>query len=128
MISLISEGIEITVVSYFQEMNANVHENEFSFAYKIIIENHNPFAVQLLHRHWNIVDSWIDNREVDGEGVVGLTPVLKEGSVFSYVSGCYLRSEIGKMYGYYIMQNLETNKTFKVTIPEFLLITPGKLN
>jgi len=98
------------------------------FAYKIIIENHNNFSIQLLTRHWTIYDSNAEQREVDGEGVVGLQPILKKGEIFSYVSGCNLKTEMGKMQGYYTMQNLNNHNMFRVKIPAFNMILPAKLN
>lgn len=128
MISKISEGVEITVETFYQAGYSNPATNDFMFAYKIIIENHNPFSIQLLTRHWLIYDSNAAQREVAGEGVIGLQPILKNGEIFSYVSGCNLKTEIGKMQGYYTMQNLNNLKKFDVKIPSFNLIFPAKLN
>jgi ApaG protein len=128
MISKISEGVEITVETFYQAGYSNQANNEFMFAYKIIIENHNNFSIQLLTRHWTIYDSNAEQREVDGEGVVGLQPILKKGEIFSYVSGCNLKTEMGKMQGYYTMQNLNNHNMFRVKIPAFNMILPAKLN
>jgi ApaG protein len=128
MISKISEGVEITVETFYQMGYSNPLNYEFMFAYQISIYNHNAFSVQLLNRHWNIYDSNGEQREVDGEGVVGEQPILKSGELYSYVSGCNLRTEIGKMQGYYTMENLNNKQHFKVKIPAFDLIVPSKLN
>jgi ApaG protein len=128
MISKISEGVEITVETYYQSGYSNPANNEFMFAYRITIDNHNPFAVQLLKRHWFIFDSNGEQREVDGDGVIGEQPVLKQGEHFTYVSGCNLRTEMGKMHGYYTMENLNSKQQFKVNIPAFDLIVPTKMN
>ncbi|MFY7964544.1 MAG: Co2+/Mg2+ efflux protein ApaG [Chitinophagaceae bacterium] len=128
MISKISEGIEISVETFFQPDYSNSIVNEFMFAYRITIENHNLFTVQLLKRHWNIYDSNGEHKEVDGDGVVGEQPILKQGEHYTYMSGCNLRSEIGKMQGYYTMENQNTKKLFRVNIPAFDLVAPAKLN
>jgi ApaG protein len=128
MISKISEGVEITVETYYQSGYSNPTNNEFMFAYRITIDNHNSFGVQLLKRHWFIFDSNGEQREVDGDGVIGEQPVLKQGEHFTYVSGCNLRTEMGKMHGYYTMENLNSKLQFKVNIPAFDLIVPTKLN
>jgi len=39
-----------------------------------------------------------------------------------------LRTEMGKMNGSYLMLNLNTKKTFDVTIPSFNMVVPYKLN
>ena len=67
-------------------------------------------------------------REVEGEGVVGVQPILQAGEKYQYVSGCNLRTEMGKMHGTYQMENLNDKKIFDVNIPEFEMIVPFKNN
>ena len=128
MTSKISEGIEITVETFYQADYSNPLKGEFMFAYRITIENHNKFTVKLLRRHWFIFDSNAEHREVEGEGVVGVQPVLLPGENYQYVSGCHLKTEMGKMYGSYQMENENTRQLFSVNIPSFDLIAPSKLN
>ena len=128
MASAISEGIEVNVETHYQADYSNPINQEFMFAYKITLENHNNFTVQLLNRHWYIFDSNGEHREVEGEGVVGVQPILEPGQQFQYVSGCNLKTEIGKMQGYYNVQNLNTLQKFNVKIPPFNLIAPQKNN
>ncbi|CAF3935763.1 unnamed protein product, partial [Rotaria sp. Silwood1] len=47
-----------------------------------------------MHRHWTIADSSSEQRDVDGEGVVGVQPIIKPDEFFTYVSGCNLKTEI----------------------------------
>ncbi len=128
MISNISKGVAITVETFYQTEYSNPLSGEFMFAYRITIENQNPFPVKLHRRHWYIIDSNGTNREVEGEGVVGAKPVLEPSEQYQYVSGCNLNSEIGKMYGSYTMENLYDKSFFEVTIPAFEMIAPLKLN
>ena len=128
MVSKISEGIKISVETYYQPDYSNPVNNEFMFAYKITIENNNVFAVRLLSRHWYIHDSNGSLREVEGEGVVGVQPQINPGQSYQYISGCNLRTEIGKMHGTYLMENIANKKTFTVVIPAFQMSTPFKLN
>ena len=128
MISKISEGVEITVETFYQSGYSNPTNHEFMFAYRITIYNHNPFTVQLLKRHWFIYDSNGEQRDVDGDGVVGEQPILKQGEHYTYVSGCNLRTEMGKMQGHYTMENQNNKQLFKVNIPAFDLIVPAKMN
>lgn len=102
--------------------------SEFMFAYKITIENNNNFPVKLLRRHWFIYDSNGSNREVEGEGVVGVQPVIDAGASYQYISGCNLRSEMGKMQGTYLLENVNNKKTFDVYIPSFEMFVPFKMN
>ena len=128
MVSKISEGIEISVETFYQPDYSNPMSAEFMFAYRISIENHNNFPVQLQRRHWHIFDSNGQYREVEGEGVVGVQPTLNPGERYQYVSGCNLRTEMGKMYGTYSMLNLSNKRTFDVNIPAFEMIVPFKHN
>ncbi|MBR2649620.1 MAG: Co2+/Mg2+ efflux protein ApaG [Sediminibacterium sp.] len=128
MISKISEGIEITVETFYQDDYSNPMKGEFMFAYRITIENHNKFTVKLLRRKWVIFDSNAEKREVEGEGVVGVQPVLSAGESYQYVSGCNLKTEMGKMYGHYDMENQYNKEIFSVKIPAFELVAPAKLN
>lgn len=124
----ISEGVRINVETYYQPEYSNPAGNEFMFAYKIIIENNNSFPVQLLSRHWYIFDSNGSLREAEGEGVIGVQPILKPGGSYQYISGCNLRTDMGKMHGTYLFENLHKKKTFIAEIPEFQMIAPFKMN
>ena len=128
MVSKISEGITISVETYYQPEYSNPVNNEFMFAYRITIENNNAYPVKLLSRHWHIYDSNAMLREVVGEGVVGVQPRINPGESYQYVSGCNLRTEMGRMKGTYQMENLHSKKMFDVSIPSFEMIVPMKNN
>lgn len=124
----ITKGIKISVETEYQPEYSSPSNMHFVFAYKIFIENNSEFTVQLLKRHWFIYDADGSFREVEGEGVVGQQPILESGEVHSYISGCNLKSSIGKMKGTYTMERLIDGKQFEVEIPEFVLIPPYRLN
>jgi len=128
MVSKISEGVEVVVETFYQPDYSNPVGGDYMFAYRITIENHNAFPIKLMRRHWYISDSNGTHREVEGEGVVGVQPILQAGEKYQYVSGCNLRSEMGKMYGHYQMENLENKSLFQVNIPVFDMIVPFKMN
>lgn len=128
MVSKISQGIKISVETYYQPDYSNPVNNEFMFAYKIIIENNNTYPVKLLSRHWFIYDCSGSLREVEGEGVVGVQPQINPGEQYQYISGCNLRTEMGKMHGTYLMENINNKKTFTAAIPSFQMTCPSKLN
>lgn len=128
MVTSISEGVEVSVETFYQPEYSNPMNSEFMFAYRITIENHNNFPVQLKKREWHIFDSNGEFRVVEGEGVVGQQPLLTTGQQFQYVSGCNLRTEMGKMHGKYFMENLNNKKTFTVNIPTFEMVAPYKMN
>lgn len=128
MVQQVTEGVSITVETFYQPAQSNPVGSEFLFAYRITIENLSDVPVKLLRRHWFIYDSNGSFREVEGEGVVGQQPIIESGQSYQYVSAANLRSEIGKMYGSYQMENLYNKKLITVAIPEFQLTAPFKLN
>lgn len=128
MVQQVTEGVSITVESFYQPAQSNPLGSEYLFAYRITIENLSSMPVKLLRRHWYIVETNGVTREVEGEGVVGQQPIIEPGANYQYVSAASLRTDIGKMYGSYKMQNLYNNRLIDVAIPEFQLIAPFKLN
>jgi ApaG protein len=124
MVTEITRGVRVTVVTEYQGGYSVPSQGNFVFTYRITIENNSDHTIQLLRRHWYIHDATFEKREVEGEGVVGLQPVLEPGESHQYVSGCNLRSGIGKMYGTYLMERIVDGKKFRVTIPEFIMIPP----
>ena len=123
-----TQGVKITVTTNYLPDYSSPGQQHFVFAYKINIENHSEFTVKLMRRYWQIFDSNGSVREVEGEGVVGQQPVLEPGESHQYVSGCNLKTGIGKMQGNYLMERLVDGKQFRVAIPDFVLIVPYKLN
>jgi ApaG protein len=128
MVNQITEGISIAVEAAYQPGQSNPVNMEYLYSYTITILNTTLYPVKLLSRHWHILDSNGTHREVQGDGVIGRQPVIEPGNSYQYTSGAGLRSEIGKMYGTYQIENLFNKKKFTVVIPEFELIVPAKLN
>lgn len=128
MIAKITEGVKVSVETVYQAEYSNPAGEHFMFAYRIRIENLSDYAIQLIRRHWFIFDSNGSHREVEGDGVVGLQPIIKPGLSHEYVSACNLKTEIGLMHGTYEMIRLADLTSFTVNIPEFHLIASYKLN
>ena len=128
MSTLTTRGIQITVETFYQREYSNPLLNEYMFAYRITITNYNAFPIKLLSRKWFIYDSNGAIEKVEGEGVIGQQPVIVADDSFQYVSGCNLRTDIGKMHGLYMVENQFTFESFEVAIPQFVMISPDKLN
>jgi len=124
----ITNGIKICVETFYLADESAPSKSNYSHAYRITIENHSPGTVQLLRRQWNIIDSNGVKRMVEGEGVIGKQPILAPGASHKYTSWCPLMTDIGKMYGTYLMKRYPNGKNFEVSIPAFNLIPPFKLN
>jgi ApaG protein len=128
MYNEISAGVGIQVETTFRSDLSDLLEENYFFNYRITIVNTNDFSIQLLHREWHIFDSLRQREYVSGAGVVGEQPILHSGQHFTYVSGCQLFSEIGKMEGFYTFLNMQNGALFQSKIPRFDLVYPGKLN
>ena len=128
MVTQTTQGVKITVEAFYQPEYSHPVNAEYLFAYRVTIENISRHTIKLLKRHWHIFDSTGEYKEVEGVGVVGKQPVLKPGDTHQYISGCNLKSEIGKMHGDYLMQRLQDGKLFRVKIPPFDLMAPLKMN
>ncbi|WP_375417744.1 Co2+/Mg2+ efflux protein ApaG [uncultured Hymenobacter sp.] len=123
-----TQGVTVTVTTSYLPDYSSPAQEHFVFAYKIEIRNDSGHTVKLLRRHWHIHDANGVVREVEGEGVVGRQPVLESGEGHQYVSGCNLKSGVGKMRGTYLMERLGNGQQFMVDIPEFTLMVPYRLN
>lgn len=124
----VTKGVKVTVSTEYLSEYSSPMQHHYVFAYNITIENQSDFSIQLERRHWHIYDSNGQIREVEGEGVVGQKPILEPGERHSYVSGCNLKTSLGKMQGTYQMRKLVNDYSFKVTIPEFTLMAPFRHN
>lgn len=128
MVTKTTEGVKISVETFYQPEYSRPLNNEFMFAYRVTIENNSDFTVKLISRHWFIFDSSGVKREVEGDGVVGKQPIIESGGQHQYISGCHLHTELGRMHGTYLMERQIDGTQFSVNIPEFRLVAPFKLN
>lgn len=128
MVTAITQGIKISVETMYQDEYSNPANEQFMFAYRIEIENLSDHTIQLLRRRWAIFDSNGTKKEVEGDGVVGVQPVLEPGQSHAYVSGCQITTDVGSMHGNYSMIRVVDETPFTVDIPEFPLIVPYRLN
>lgn len=128
MVFEITQGIRISVETEYQSAYSSPIQHHHVFTYRVTIENQGEFTIQLKRRHWIITDVGYPQREVEGEGVVGNKPILEPGMHHQYVSGCNLKSGIGKMYGTFQMERVVDGALFTVRIPEFQMTAPFRLN
>ena len=120
-----TSAITIIVEPFYLDEQSEPSEGHFVWAYHVRIENNGDETVQLMTRHWRIIDSLGNVQEVRGDGVIGEQPVLPPGESFEYTSGTPLGTPSGIIAGTYQM---ETNrgKCFDVTIPAFSLDRPNE--
>lgn len=124
MFEATTQNIKIEVhPTYFQE-ESDPKKPVYCFRYRVRITNESSVSVQLLNRHWVIIDGAGQTEEVNGPGVVGQQPIIPPGSYFEYESFCPLSTPTGSMHGSYEMQK-SSGERLDVAIPQFLLIEPG---
>ena len=128
MPKFLTDRVSVHVLPKYEDKHSSPAKNEYVFSYYIDIKNDSDTAIQLLSRHWYIFDSNGHYSEVKGEGVIGEQPVILPKNKHSYQSFCNLTTDIGMMWGTYLMKEVETGKLFEVNIPEFQMITPMRLN
>ena len=98
--------------------------HHYVFAYHVRIENVWDEPVQLFWRHWLIHDPVGGEQEVEGEGVVGASPVLAPGDVHEYRSFCVLEGPFGHMEGFYHFRRRD-GSIFRAEIPRFVFRAPS---
>lgn len=117
-------GVTVRVAVNFMPEQSRVDAGRWFWVYHIRIENNRADHVQLRTRHWEISDCTGTLNVVDGEGVVGETPVIAPGAAHDYVSGCELTAPHGGMEGYYTFTDAD-GAPFRVAIPHFPLAAPA---
>ncbi|MXP46234.1 Co2+/Mg2+ efflux protein ApaG [Altererythrobacter luteolus] len=120
----ITDDIAVRVAVNFLPEQSHPEAGKWFWVYHIRIENGSDRTVQLQSRHWRITDARGMVNHVDGEGVVGETPVLKPGESHDYVSGCPLTTPSGTMEGFYTFSTPQGDQ-LEVRIPFFPLAAPA---
>ncbi len=119
----ITNHIQVTAIPDFMPDRSDPEQGRFFWSYTIEIANLGTQRVELLSRHWLIIDANGRREEVRGPGVVGEQPLLEPGEIFRYASGCPLCAPSGMMQGSYRMTT-DNGETFDVVIPAFSLDSP----
>lgn len=123
----VTEGIRVTVRSFYVAEQSAPRAHRYVFAYKVRIANEGTETAQLRTRHWIIRDAEGHVDEVRGDGVVGQQPTLRPGEHFEYTSHCVLRTPRGSMEGTYHLQR-EGGGGLDAKIAPFELALPHTLN
>jgi ApaG protein len=122
-----THGVRVSVLARYSPEHSSPPSSRWFFLYTIQISNESDGIVQLLNRHWTIVDGTGHTEEVHGPGVVGEQPVLEPGQSFEYTSGCPLATPFGSMAGTFDMQRAD-GTPFEAEVAIFQLIQPGSIH
>jgi ApaG protein len=123
MYRAVTRQIEVTVEPNFMPERSSAAKREYFWSYTIAITNTGAETVQLLTRHWIIIDATGHKQEVRGEGVIREQPVLAPGERFEYTSGVSLPTASGYMTGRYQMVSA-SGEQFEIDVPAFSLDSP----
>ena len=115
-----TQDIRVGAAAFYLPQPSDPDANKYAYGYRIVILNNSQQVIQLISRHWDIIDADGELRSVDGEGVVGEQPILSPGEAFRYESFAVLPTPWGTMEGYYDMAD-ETGELFRVSIGRFYL-------
>jgi len=108
-------------------VNCSFSPQNRSHDYHINITNNGNNTVQLLSRRWTILDKNGRAEVVQGDKVVGQSPILKPGQSHEYNSHVQIQANLGTMKGSYTFKYVGENApegTFEVEIAPFALIQP----
>lgn len=111
----------------YSEEHSEPAASRWFFLYTITLSNEGDQRVQLLSRHWLIIDATGRTEEVQGAGVVGKQPTLEPGESFEYTSGCPLATPYGSMSGTYEMARADGTR-FDAEIAVFQLLQPNAVH
>jgi ApaG protein len=115
-----TRGVRVVVNARYSSSHSDPAKREWFFLYTVTITNEGEDTVQLVNRHWVIMNANGHVEEVRGPGVVGNQPTLKTGESFEYTSGCPLKTPFGSMHGSYEMVT-EDGEAFLAEIAPFAL-------
>ena len=123
----LTDGVRVTVTARYSDAHSNPAGSRWFFLYTIRISNEGETTVQLLNRHWTIIDATGHTEEVHGPGVVGEQPILEPGQGFEYTSGCPLSTPFGSMAGIFDMTRADGTE-FEAEVALFRLMRPGSVH
>ncbi|MFN7095723.1 MAG: ApaG domain, partial [Burkholderiales bacterium] len=101
----------------------------YVWSYTIYIKNLNDRTVQLMNKHWQVIDSLgrIENiigPGIVGPGVIGQQPVILPGEVYEATREIHLTTPSGIVKGRVLVHLLGIQEAFSVAIPTFSLDSP----
>ncbi len=120
-------GVRVNVRARYSPEHSSPVASKWFFLYTIRIANVSEHSVQLLNRHWTIIDATGHTQEVHGPGVGGEQPVIDPNTDFEYTSGCPLPTPFGSMHGSFEMQRGDGSR-FEAEVALFQRIQPGSIH
>lgn len=124
MTNITDKDIKVKVSSTYQGRAVSAYDSYMVWSYDVIIENNSKCPIQVMSRYWQLIDANGILKEVTGQGVVGIQPIIDPGKSYGYTSFANIRTSCGIVLGRYYVKNTDTNEEFVVDIPAFSLDNP----
>ena len=121
----LTEGVRIQAAAQYMQSESDPDRGRFIFVYRIRMHNQSDRTVQLITRHWVIIDGNGRREDVHGDGVVGKQPILSPGETFEYTSYCPLRTDWGTMEGHFTFLD-EAGGPFRAMVGRFYMATSAE--
>ncbi|GAA5190033.1 Co2+/Mg2+ efflux protein ApaG [Ferrimonas gelatinilytica] len=118
--------LHIEVETHFLPEHSDPQQSRYAFAYTLTLTNLSETTLTLQRRHWLIIDGDGRQSEVEGEGVVGETPVLPPGGRYRYTSSVIFPTPVGTMQGFYTLSG--ASGQVKASIEPFTFRQPGAVH
>ena len=117
------EGLSVRVddVIYMPSLDAPA-DKPHPFVYFITILNNSSERVRILGRKWVVREEGGETTVVEGDGVVGQSPVLEPGEDFAYNSYHITAQDAQVQGAFFGVTN--TGEKVRVSIPPFELVLP----
>lgn len=122
LIELAGLSVNLDKLLYRHTPKAAAEGKPHLFVYFITIHNNSFFTIKLLGRKWVMTGASGEITVVEGEKIVGHTPVLRPGEHFSYNS-FHLTSEDCTAEGSFHGSDMRGDRIF-VRIPQFRMNIP----
>jgi ApaG protein len=118
-------GLRVTVddVEYRPEAQAPA-DRPHCFVYFISIHNDTDLVVTIKARKWVVTDDRGEVTAIEGEGVVGQSPVIAPGEKFSYNSYHLLNTDSAEAEGSYLGVDASGRRVL-TRIPKFRMNVPA---
>lgn len=117
-------GLRVTVDRLvYRRLTADQSPEPHSFVYFITIHNDSTLAVTIKGRKWVVIHDDGNTLVVEGDGVVGETPLIPPGGRFSYNSQHILSTRSAVAEGAYLGVD-ENGRRIVTRIPKFRMTVP----
>ena len=117
-------GLRVTVDAVEYQPEAQTpSDRPHCFAYFISIHNDTDQAVTIKGRKWVVTNNRGEITAVEGEGVVGQSPVIEPGEKFSYNSYHLLDTQSAEAEGSYLGVDA-SGRSVLTRIPKFRMDVP----